>query len=113
MSYVKKLGFQHTTLIWGHEDMTGNLSANAREARYKLMKKSLPLNSILMTGHTLDDQVETFLMRLRRGSGVDGLASMTEQSYLLLDDTKMTLFRPLLEFERQTMRDVLNHKKLS
>ena len=109
----KELGFQHTTLIWGHEDMTGNLSANAREARYKLMNKSLPLNSILMTGHTLDDQVETFLMRLRRGSGVDGLASMTEQSYLLLDDNKMTLFRPLLEFERQTMRDVLNHKKVN
>ena len=77
------------------------------------MNKSLPLNSILMTGHTLDDQVETFLMRLRRGSGVDGLASMTEQSYLLLDDHKLTLFRPLLEFERQTMRDVLNHKKVN
>jgi tRNA(Ile)-lysidine synthase len=44
---------------------------------------------------------------------VDGLASMTEQSYLLLDDNKMTLFRPLLEFERQTMRDVLNHKKVN
>lgn len=37
----KKLGFAHTTLLWDHEDMTGNLSANAREARYKLMKKSL------------------------------------------------------------------------
>ena len=109
----KKLGFSHTTLLWDHEDMTGNLSANAREARYKLMKKSLPVNSILMTGHTLDDQAETFLMRLRRGSGVDGLASMTEQNYLLIDDDKMTLFRPLLEFERQTMRDVLNYKKVN
>ena len=109
----KRLGFQHTTLVWGHEDMSGNLSANAREARYKLMKKFLPLNSILMTGHTLDDQAETFLMRLRRGSGVDGLASMTEQSYLILGDDKMMLFRPLLGFERQTLRNVLNYKKVN
>ena len=102
-----KLGLQHKTLLWGHEDIKGNLSANAREARYRLMQNSIPSGAILITGHTLDDQAETFLMRLRRGSGVDGLASMAEQSYLSFGNDEMIIFRPLLDFERQTLRSVL------
>ena len=109
--YVGKLcnnlGLQHKTLLWGHEDIKGNLSANAREARYKLMQDFLPFGAILITGHTLDDQAETFLMRLRRGSGVDGLASMADQTNLSFGNDEMTIFRPLLDFERQTLRNVL------
>ena len=94
--------------MWAREDLKGNLSANAREARYFLMQKSLPSSALLITGHTLDDQAETFLMRLRRGSGVDGLSSMAERSYLSFGGDDIMIFRPLLKFERQTLRDVLN-----
>ena len=107
-----KLGLIHKTLFWDHEDIEGNLSASAREARYRLMQNSIPSDAILITGHTLDDQAETFLMRLRRGSGVDGLASMAEQSYLSFGNDGITIFRPLLDFERQTLRKVLNFYKV-
>ena len=107
-----KLGLIHKTLFWDHEDIEGNLSASAREARYRLMQNSIPSDAILITGHTLDDQAETFLMRLRRGSGVDGLASMAEQSYLSFGSDGITIFRPLLDFERQTLRKVLKFYKV-
>ena len=107
-----KLGLIHKTLFWDHEDIEGNLSASAREARYRLMQNSIPSDAILITGHTLDDQAETFLMRLRRGSGVDGLASMAEQSYLSFGNDGITIFRPLLDFERQTLRKVLKFCKV-
>ena len=107
-----KLGLIHKTLFWDHEDIEGNLSASAREARYRLMQNSIPSDAILITGHTLDDQAETFLMRLRRGSGVDGLASMAEQSYLSFGNERITIFRPLLDFERQTLRKVLKFYKV-
>ena len=107
-----KLGLMHKTLFWDHEDIEGNLSASAREARYRLMQNSIPSDAILITGHTLDDQAETFLMRLRRGSGVDGLASMAEQSYLSFGNDGITIFRPLLDFERQTLRKVLKFYKV-
>ena len=107
-----KLGLMHKTLFWDHEDIEGNLSASAREARYRLMQNSIPSDAILITGHTLDDQAETFLMRLRRGSGVDGLASMAEQSYLSFGNDGITIFRPLLDFERQTLRKILKFYKV-
>ena len=107
-----KLGLIHKTLFWDHEDIEGNLSASAREARYRLMQNSIPSDAILITGHTLDDQAETFLMRLRRGSGVDGLASMAEQSYLSFGNDGITIFRPLLDFERQTLRKILKFYKV-
>ena len=107
-----KLGLIHKTLFWDHGDIEGNLSASAREARYRLMQNSIPSDAILITGHTLDDQAETFLMRLRRGSGVDGLASMAEQSYLSFGNDGITIFRPLLDFERQTLRKVLKFYKV-
>ena len=107
-----KLGLIHKTLFWDHKDIEGNLSASAREARYRLMQNSIPSDAILITGHTLDDQAETFLMRLRRGSGVDGLASMAEQSYLSFGNDGITIFRPLLDFERQTLRKVLKFYKV-
>ena len=107
-----KLGLIHKTLFWDHKDIEGNLSASAREARYRLMQNSIPSDAILITGHTLDDQAETFLMRLRRGSGVDGLASMAEQSYLSFGNDGITIFRPLLDFERQTLRKILKFYKV-
>ena len=57
---------------------TGNLEQNARVARYSFLHKVAAENNALtvVTGHTLNDQAETFLINLIRGSGIDGLSSM-------------------------------------
>ncbi len=56
----------------------GNLEARARDARYAALHELAAAHSCdaIATGHTRDDQAETFLMRLLRGSGVDGLAGI-------------------------------------
>ena len=50
----------------------------------------------IVTAHTLDDQAETLLMRLARGSGVDGLSAMPEETILY----GVSVYRPLLDIPR-------------
>lgn len=72
------LGMPCVILRWRHDDKTSAIQENAREARYALMAEYAHANGLdaLVTAHHLDDQAETVLMRLGRGSGVDGLAAM-------------------------------------
>jgi tRNA(Ile)-lysidine synthase len=73
------LGLPHAILTWeGPSEVRTSLQARAREARYDLMTAYCHAHDIpaLLTAHTLDDQAETFLMRLKRGSGLDGLAAI-------------------------------------
>ena len=58
----------------------------------------------ILIGHTLDDQAETLLLRLKRGSGVDG---MTGMKHVTRHPSGMTLIRPLLNITRQDLRDYL------
>jgi tRNA(Ile)-lysidine synthase len=72
------LGLPHTTLKWEGWDGKGNLQDQARRNRYALLAgwaREHAIDSVAL-GHTIDDQAETFLMRLARESGVEGLASM-------------------------------------
>jgi tRNA(Ile)-lysidine synthase len=73
------LGLHHMILTWeGQGKARGALQSRARTARYDLMAGFCHAHDIpaLATAHTLDDQAETLLMRLKRGSGLDGLAAI-------------------------------------
>ena len=80
------LGVPHTTLRWEEgAELRGqprSLQSEAREARYGMLTAWCAIHNFshLFIGHHADDQIETFLLRLSRGSGVDGLAAMAPLS---------------------------------
>lgn len=96
-----RMGAQHDTLYWTGWDGKGNLSAAARDARYTLMRDFCAREGIgaILLGHTQDDQAETVLMRLARGSGVDGLSAMSEGRY-----GRDNILRPVLGETRADLR---------
>ncbi len=84
---------------WEGEKPARGLPAAARAARYELLEgesTKLGTSSIcLVTAHTQDDQAETVLMRLKRGSGIDGLSAMAPRTSLR-EGSAVSLLRPLL-----------------
>ncbi len=103
------LGLPHAVLRWSPGwDRRGNLAAAAREARYRLLADWAAGQGIadLALGHTADDQAETVLMRLLRGSGADGLAAMAARTAR----GALTLHRPLLAVPRARLRDELTQR---
>ena len=79
-----ELGYRHATLAWEGPKPRAGIQAAARSARYRLMRGYMRAHGIglLLAAHTRDDQAETVLMRLARGSGLDGLAAMAPLSPL-------------------------------
>jgi tRNA(Ile)-lysidine synthase len=102
--HAAMIGAPHDILAW-EWDHQGNLQASARQARHALLSdwaKGRGIGHICL-GHTRDDQAETVLMRLQRGSGVDGLAGMAAQT----QHDGLTWLRPLLGLHRAALRDHL------
>ncbi len=104
-AFCKSLGISHDTLVWNTWDGHGNLQAAARDARYKLMGEWATENKVggIMLGHTMDDGAETFLMRLSRKAGIDGLAAMDRN----FERNGLTYARPLWMCRRDELRDYL------
>lgn len=104
--WAGNLGLAHHTLRWtpAEKPVTG-LQAKARAARYALMADWCRAHgaSALLTGHTLDDQAETVLMRLSRTASPDSLAGVRRRG----DWGGVPLLRPLLSLRRQALRDHL------
>lgn len=95
-------GLPHAVLHWDGSAARGNLQDAARRARYRLLAgwaQGRGLAAVAL-GHTLDDQAETVLLRLARGSGVDGLAGMAVER--MAHGTRFV--RPLLGLSRATLR---------
>lgn len=104
------LGLPHDTLRWQTPDGTGNLMDRARRARYDLMSgwaATIGIDHIAL-GHTADDVAETFLMRLGREAGVDGLSAMASRK----QRAETQFLRPLLSFQRNQLRDYLTARKV-
>jgi tRNA(Ile)-lysidine synthase len=105
---AKRAGLKATILSWRGKKPKAGIEAAAREARYRLMGVWLTRHRIgtLFVGHTQDDQAETFLLRLARGSGLDGLSAMQARApWPAQDFPQLTVARPLLSFSRQELRE--------
>jgi tRNA(Ile)-lysidine synthase len=87
----------------------GNLEQNARNARYEFLAETAAGvgSKYVLTGHTLNDQAETFLINLIRGSGPQGLAGMRTVRPLGPAETGLVLVRPLLTWAKR--RDTENY----
>ncbi len=86
----------------------GSGEAAARTVRYRAFQEQLSPGAVLFLGHHLDDQVETFFLRLLRGAGVEGLAAMPRRRTL----GEGFLVRPLLEFSRSDIEHYAAHHTL-
>jgi tRNA(Ile)-lysidine synthase len=91
------------------ENRTGyGLEAEARHLRYEAISALLTTGTSLLTAHHADDQAETLLLNLMRGSGVDGLSAMPESRPL----GSGLLQRPMLEFQNSAILDYLHKNKI-
>jgi tRNA(Ile)-lysidine synthase len=93
-SWANELGFEHQILQWEGEKPLSRIQEAARAARYCLLTRFAQQvgASHLVTAHTLDDQAETILFRLVRGSGPLGLVGIRP----LVMRSDIALIRPLL-----------------
>jgi tRNA(Ile)-lysidine synthase len=91
----------HRTLRWTGTKPNTGLPAAAREARYHLLAQAARASGAthILTAHTRDDQAETLLMRMLRGSGIAGLAAMTRET----DRGGVRLARPLLDVSKSQL----------
>ena len=100
---ARRLGVAHRTLRWrGRKPRTG-LQEAARHARYELLAQIATRARFahILTAHTLDDQAETVLFRLARGSGLFGLTGMARAAPLPLRGMReIFLVRPLLHLPK-------------
>lgn len=95
----EKMGVRHVTLT-PVKKIKGNIQSAARAARYDLLAKAADDNGcpFIATAHHGDDQIETMLMRLARGSGVDGLTAIRPRNGRII--------RPLLGFSKSELEDI-------
>jgi tRNA(Ile)-lysidine synthase len=95
----------HVILRWRGAKGGANLQAEARAARYRLLDSWCRRRGALhlLLAHHREDQAETFLLRLGRGSGVEGLAAMAPVS----ETANLRLLRPLLDVPRARLSATL------
>lgn len=107
--WCKELAIEHVILKWDNPSKEGNLQANARNARYLLMSNYCNSNNIkyLFVAHNINDQAETVLMRMLRGSGVDGLSSISSKSFIY----NINIVRPFLNIFNDELKQFLIENK--
>src|SRR3954453_3469980 len=104
------LALTHRTLRWRGAKPKAGLPAAAREGRYRLLAQAARAvgASHVLTAHTRDDQAETLLMRLLRGSGIAGLSAMARVS----ERDGIVLARPLLDVPKSQLIATLKRAKI-
>ena len=104
------LGLSHRTLRWSGAKPKSGLPAAARIARYRLLAKAAREAGAahVLTAHTRDDQAETLLMRLLRGSGIAGLGAMARET----EREGVVVVRPFLNIPKSRLVATLRTAKL-
>jgi tRNA(Ile)-lysidine synthase len=104
--WARALGFAHHILTWEGEKPATRIQERARTARYELLADCARRSgaSAVVTAHHADDQAETILFRLTRGSGVAGLAGMRKQAQC----GRLMILRPLLEWPKAALVEICN-----
>ena len=107
---ARSLEIPHRTLRWTGAKPKSGLPAAARAARYRLLARAARQSRAthILTAHTRDDQAETLLMRLLRGSGIVGLAAMARES----ERDGVRLARPLLDVSKSQLIVTLRKAKI-
>jgi tRNA(Ile)-lysidine synthase len=108
---ARSLNLPHHTLRWTGAKPKAGLPAAARAARYRLLAKVAQDHGAthVLTAHTRDDQAETLLMRMLRGSGIAGLAAMTRQT----PREGVVLARPFLNVSKAQLIATLAKAKVA
>lgn len=106
----KNLSVEHHILVWDGEKPEKNIEMIARENRYRLMTDFCHRNNIkhLLVAHHLQDQAETFFIRLFRGSGLDGLSSIKS----LVKLYEIEIIRPFLKAKKEELKKYLEEKQV-
>jgi tRNA(Ile)-lysidine synthase len=102
-SALKKIGIESKVLIWRGKKPSKHIQAIARNKRYSLLANECKKNDInhLLIGHHLNDLFENFLIRLVRGSGLNGLISFDKNTKY--KDKNLNILRPLLDLEKNDL----------
>ncbi len=110
-NWCKQLQCEHYTLDWKGKKPSSNIQSQAREIRYQLIQQFCQQQHIkhVLLAHHLQDQAETLLIRMMRGSGVSGLKGMESHSTI----GNISLLRPLLSFTKEDILLTLNQLKQS
>ena len=108
---AQALAIEHRTLRWNGAKPKTGVPAAARAARYRLLAKAARSAGAthILTAHTQDDQAETLLMRLLRGSGIVGLSAMARET----DRDGVVLARPLLAVPKSRLVATLDNARLA
>ena len=109
-----KIGFDFRLLHLTQDAEQGNIEARARAGRYEALAELCVEYGIenLLLAHHQNDQAETVLLQLLRGSGVAGLSGMPNERELTLDENYITLWRPLLNQSRAELEAYAKAYKL-
>jgi tRNA(Ile)-lysidine synthase len=104
------LNVEHVTMRWSGAKPSRGIPAAARDARYSLLEKAARKIGArcILTAHTMDDQAETFLMRMSRGSGLGGLAGMAHVTVR----GRVSIARPLLDQPKSRLIATLEKAKI-
>lgn len=102
---------EHEILHWTGDKPESRILEEARAARYALLQDAMKRRGIkyLFVAHHQDDQAETFLIRLAKGSGLDGLSGMREVHAL---DEDILVVRPLLDASKADLIAICDQSKI-
>lgn len=104
-------GIENQILRWSSDDVTSAIQSKARHARYDLMESWCKQANVLhlAVAHHADDQAETVMMRMEKGSGPDGLSGMPDTREL----KHCRLLRPFLNVRKQALIEFLDDRGVS